>query len=183
VTVLPPPGGGERTRVIVLGDSVAFGLGVSDDETFAHALDARDNGIEAANLAVQGYGPGQELLVLQGEGLRNGPDVVVLAFCLANDFAEALLPVALYDGRTAKPRLRLVGERLVLEDAGLSRSGPIDSCCGSARDLTCSTARRRSARPRRRRSASTGRTASARRSGTRDTPCGRASRSCAGRMH
>lgn len=119
-----PRAAAKQTRVIVLGDSVAFGLGVSDDETFTHALDARDNGIEAVNLAVQGYGPGQELLVLQGEGLRNGPDVVVLAFCLANDFAEALLPVALYDGRTAKPRFRLVGERLVLEDAGLHRSGP-----------------------------------------------------------
>ena len=76
-----------------------------------HLLDVRDNGIEAGNLAVQGYDPGQELLVLLGEGLRSEPDVVVLAFCLANDFAEAVLPVALYDGRTPKPRFRLVGDQ------------------------------------------------------------------------
>ena len=112
----------DGTRVVVLGDSIAFGLDVSDDETFTHLLDARNNGIEAANLAVQGYGPDQELLVLMNEGLRLEPDVVVLAFCLANDFAEPVLPVSLYDGRTPKPRFRLAGDRLVLDDENLRRS-------------------------------------------------------------
>jgi hypothetical protein len=111
-----------RTRVIVLGDSIAFGLGVSDEETFTSLLDARDNGIEAGNLAVMGYGPDQELLVLLREGLRYQPDVVVLAFCLANDFAEAVLPVSLYDGQTPKPRFRLDGDRLLLDDSSLRRS-------------------------------------------------------------
>jgi len=111
-----------RTRVAVLGDSVAFGLNVSDEETFTHLLDSRDNGIEASNLAVQGYGPGQQLLVLEREGLREDPDVVLLAFCLANDFADVVLPVSLYDGRTPTPRFRLVGDRLVLEDPGLRQS-------------------------------------------------------------
>jgi hypothetical protein len=114
----------ERTRVVVLGDSIAFGLGVSDEETFVHLLDERNNGIEAANLAVQGYGPGQELLVLLGEGLRQHPDVVVLAFCLDNDFADAVLPVALYDGRSPKPRFRLDGDRLVLDRSSLRRAVP-----------------------------------------------------------
>jgi len=112
----------DRARVIVLGDSIAFGLDVADQETFTHLLDARDNGIEAGNLAVQGYGPGQELLVLLREGLGYDPDVVVLAFCLTNDFAEAVLPVALYDGSTPQPRFRLVGDRLVLDDANLRQS-------------------------------------------------------------
>jgi hypothetical protein len=118
------PKAGDRTRVIVLGDSIAFGLGVSDEETFTHLLDVRDNGIEAESLAVQGYGPDQALLVLLHEGLRDDPDVVVLAFCLANDFADAVLPVSLYDGRTPKPRFRLVGDRLVLDDASLRQSLP-----------------------------------------------------------
>jgi hypothetical protein len=108
----------DRTRIVVLGDSIAFGLGVSDEETFSALLDARDNGIEVANLAVQGYGPGQELLVLSHEGLRYEPDVVVLAFCPANDFADAVLPVALYDG-SPKPRFSLIEDRLVLDDSAL----------------------------------------------------------------
>jgi hypothetical protein len=119
---LAVPRAGGLTRVVVLGDSVAFGLGVSDEQTFAHLLDFRDNGIEAGNLAVQGYGPDQELLLLEREGLREDPDVVVLAFCLANDFADAVLPVSLYDGRTAKPRFRLAGDHLVLDDSSLRQS-------------------------------------------------------------
>jgi hypothetical protein len=112
----------DRTRVVVLGDSIGFGLDVSDNETFTHLLDARNNGIEVANLAVQGYGPDQELLVLMNEGLRLDPDVVVLAFCLGNDLAEAMLPVSLYDGRTPKPRFQLVDGRLVLDDSNLRQS-------------------------------------------------------------
>ena len=131
-----PPECSPRTRVIVLGDSIAFGLGVSDEETFTHLLDVRDNGIEAGNLAVQGYGPGQELLVLLGEGLRSDPDVVVLAFCLANDFAEAVLPVSLYDGRTPKPRFRLVGDRLVLDNSTLKHTGPARAPAVAQRQLT-----------------------------------------------
>jgi len=121
---LSVPKAGNRRRLIVLGDSIAFGLDVSDEETFTHLLDVRDNGIEAGNLAVQGYGSGQELLVLLREGLRYDPDVVLLAFCLSNDFADAVLPVALYDGRTPRPRFHLVGDRLVLDDSNLRLAGP-----------------------------------------------------------
>ncbi len=64
------PKAGDRTRVVVLGDSIAFGYGVSDEQTFPYLLDVRDNGIEVGNLAVEGYGPGQELLVLLHDGLR-----------------------------------------------------------------------------------------------------------------
>jgi hypothetical protein len=110
-----------RTRVVVLGDSIAFGLGVADDETFPSRLDARHSWIEVANLAVQGYGPDQELLVLERDGLRLQPDVVVLAFCMANDLAESALSVSLYDGTTPKPRYRLVRGDLVLDAAHLQR--------------------------------------------------------------
>jgi hypothetical protein len=113
------PRGRGVTRVVVLGDSVAFGLGVSDDETFCSRLNARDNGIEVANLAVQGYGPDQELLKLERDGLRLEPDLVVVAHCLANDLAEAMLPVSLYDGRTPKPRFTLLQGRLQLDGSSL----------------------------------------------------------------
>jgi hypothetical protein len=117
---LPKPT--DRTRLVILGDSVAFGFGVSDEQTFPHLLDVRENGIEAGNLAVPGYGPGQELLVLQQEALRLDPDMVVLAVCLRNDFADAILPVALYDGVTPRPRFRLVADRLLLDDSAVHRS-------------------------------------------------------------
>jgi hypothetical protein len=117
------PKTGDRTRVVVLGDSIAFGYGVSDEETFPYLIDVRDNGFEVVNLGMEGYGPGQELLVLQRDGLGADPDVVVLAVCLRNDFVDAVLPVALYDGVTPRPRFRLVGDKLVLDDTAVRRSG------------------------------------------------------------
>ena len=117
------PKAGHRTRVVVLGDSIAFGFGVSDEQAFPHLLDVRDNGIEAGNLAVPGYGPGQALLVLQRDGLRQDPDVVVLAVCLRNDFVDAVLPVALYDGVRPRPRFRLAEDSLVFDDSAVRQSG------------------------------------------------------------
>jgi hypothetical protein len=119
---LPVPKTGDRLRVVVLGDSIAFGYGVSDEQTFPHLISVRNDRVEVANLGVEGYGPGQELLVLQREGLPAYPDVVVLAVCLRNDFVDAVLPVALYDGVTPRPRFRLVGDALVFDDSAMPRS-------------------------------------------------------------
>lgn len=101
-----------RPRVVILGDSIGFGLEVGDEQTFAHLLGTRAR-VDVANLAVQGYDPGQELIKLERQGLSLNPDVVVLAFCLNNDFADAALPVFLYDGRHPKPFFRLEGDQLV----------------------------------------------------------------------
>jgi hypothetical protein len=119
---LSRPKAADQKRVIVLGDSIAFGYGVADAEAFPQILDVRDNGFEVANLGMEGYGPGQELLVLRREGLPANPDLVVLAVCLRNDFVDAVLPVALYDGVTPRPRFRLVGDALVLDDGAMPRS-------------------------------------------------------------
>ncbi len=116
------PKGPGQTRVVVLGDSIAFGYGVADAQAFPQVLDRRDNGLEVINLGVEGYGPGQELLVLRREGLSAEPDVVVLAVCLRNDFVDAVLPVALYDGVTPRPRFRLVGSSLVLDESPMRRT-------------------------------------------------------------
>ena len=112
-----PQARSQPRRVVVLGDSVAFGLGVSDFDTFASALDARQNGLEVVNLAVQGYGPDQELLVLQDVGFSLEPDVVVLALCAANDFADVMLSTSLYDESRWKPRFRLAAGELALDGA------------------------------------------------------------------
>ena len=114
----PAPG---VTRVLMLGDSVAFGSGVADDETFSALLDARPD-VEALNLGVDGYGTDQALLRLRREGLAFHPHVVVLNFCVRNDHFDNALPVALYDGRSPKPYFTLDGGRLVLHDAHLRLS-------------------------------------------------------------
>jgi hypothetical protein len=106
------------TRVVMLGDSVAFGSGVSDAETFSALLDARPD-VEVVNLAVDGYGTDQALLRLEREGLAYGPSLVVLNFCVRNDYFDNALPVALYDGRSPKPYFTAAGDGLSLHDAHL----------------------------------------------------------------
>jgi len=99
-------------RVMVAGDSIAFGLDVGDHETFATLLDAKRAEWEVLNLAVQGYGTDQTLLRLQGLGLEFGPDIVILGFCLGNDFFDNALPAFLYDPRQPKPYYERVDGQL-----------------------------------------------------------------------
>ncbi len=75
----PAPG---VRRIVVLGDSFAWGWGVGDGEVFTDVLDdLLGPGIEVVNLAVPGYSTDQQLWTLEREGLRYHPDVVLLAFC------------------------------------------------------------------------------------------------------
>jgi hypothetical protein len=111
------PGG--QTRVVLLGDSITFGCEVADDETFAARLDSARGDVEVVNLAVQGYGTDQALIRLEREGFRYDPDIVVLGFCMANDFQDNLMSTFLYDRRYPKPYYRLEGGELVLQDRHL----------------------------------------------------------------
>ncbi len=115
----PPPEG--VTRVLMLGDSITFGTGVGDGETFSDRLDALP-GLEVVNLGVDGYGTDQELIRLEREGLAYHPRVVVLNFCLRNDYFDNALPVALYDGRSPKPYFTLDAGTLTRHDAHLRLS-------------------------------------------------------------
>src|SRR5262245_44128847 len=62
--------------VLMLGDSITFGLDVDDEQTFS-ALMAKALPAPVVNFAVQGYGPDQSLIRLQQQGLAHRPRVVV----------------------------------------------------------------------------------------------------------
>jgi len=102
-----------RPRVVMLGDSITFGYGVRDDETFSAVMETLAPPLEVVNLGVQGYGTDQELLKLEREGLAYAPDVVVLNVCLANDLLDNAAARSIYDGVYPKPYFRLEGGRLV----------------------------------------------------------------------
>ncbi len=70
----------DRPRVIVIGDSTAFGLGVSDDETFPVVLErALDGRVEVLNWGVPGYNLVQIVELLRTKGQTYEPDLVVYA--------------------------------------------------------------------------------------------------------
>ncbi|MCC7103932.1 MAG: hypothetical protein IT307_02200 [Chloroflexi bacterium] len=80
------------TRILVLGDSVAFGFGVRNDETMESVLEQRLNAdsegrYEVLNAAVVGYNTIQERARLQDVGLQYQPDLVVLVF-VVNDLLD-----------------------------------------------------------------------------------------------
>ena len=97
-----PPAAAGAPRVAVLGDSVAFGAGVGDGETFASLLAARE-GWMVANFAVPGWGTDQSVLRYEHEGRGWRPSSVVLNVCLANDLADNMLANYLYDPAWPKP--------------------------------------------------------------------------------
>lgn len=82
----PPPG----MRIVVLGDSVAWGWGVPMEAAFPQALEARLRGLATEpyassvvyNLAVDGYGTLQEVRLLETRGLALNPDLVVVSYIL-----------------------------------------------------------------------------------------------------
>jgi lysophospholipase L1-like esterase len=73
-----PPG---RERLLLLGDSFAFGWGVEEEEDVAGALQRRLPAAEVINGACSGWNTLQELQFLRLEGLRYHPAVVLLFFC------------------------------------------------------------------------------------------------------
>lgn len=75
-------------RILMLGDSITFGNGVSWNQTFSHILQQELNAenhqmkYEILNLGVAGYNTSQELAVLREMGLQFTPNAVVLNICL-----------------------------------------------------------------------------------------------------
>jgi hypothetical protein len=85
---------GTRPRVIVVGDSNAFGLGVDDDETFSVVLEQRLEGrAEVLNWGVPGYNLVQIMELLRTRGRPYEPDVVVYALHF-NDLEPVAAPNA-----------------------------------------------------------------------------------------
>lgn len=81
-----------QKRIVLLGDSVTFGLGVEQDRIYAarlqSALDLRygDGIYDVVNLAIFAYHTRNELEALQEDGLAYRPALIILQFYM-NDFA------------------------------------------------------------------------------------------------
>jgi hypothetical protein len=90
-----PPNG---FRVLCLGDSITFGEGVREEDTYAMQLQKLlgaampDRKVEVINNGVQGYGTKEEVNAYRLVGAGYQPDVVVIGFYLndATDFAETI---------------------------------------------------------------------------------------------
>ena len=83
-----------RHRVLFLGDSVSFGLGVGDDEPYPRLIEAElarraagRSRFAVMNLGIFAYSPANELAVLREYGRAFAPELVVLQLYM-NDFSQ-----------------------------------------------------------------------------------------------
>lgn len=101
-------------RILLYGDSQAFGWGIPEDQRFSNLLEARAAGVEIWNLAVPGYGLDQQILAYELDGQRFEADEVVL---LVSALTLSRLPHD-YIYRKHKPKF-------VLEEGGKLALVPI----------------------------------------------------------
>ena len=76
-------------RIVVLGDSFSMGYGVNLEDTSLGLLETQlestlDCEVDIINLSVSGFGPAEELIVLEEVGLKFAPDLVI-QFYTSND--------------------------------------------------------------------------------------------------
>jgi hypothetical protein len=76
-----------KKRMLVLGDSFGWGVGVEHDEIFVEVLEKRHPEWEIINGSQAGYGTDQEILLLEHRMIAFRPDIVLLIFCV-NDFYD-----------------------------------------------------------------------------------------------
>jgi len=95
----------ERFRIALLGDSLAFGWAVAEEDTLGSQLERRlqawsdKTRIEVINLGVSGYNPYTEAKWLAEIGPAIEPDLVVVQFCV-NDLND---PTLHFDYATRTP--------------------------------------------------------------------------------
>lgn len=99
-----------RRRILCVGDSFTWGLGVESREAFPSLLERDLPNTEVINAGVIGWGTGQEWLWLEGEGPRYAPDVLILGFYV-NDFWDNAGSTL----RGQRPVFRVRAGELVLE--------------------------------------------------------------------
>jgi lysophospholipase L1-like esterase len=115
-----PPG---VTRIIVLGDSMAAGQFVSNQQRFSELLERRHPSLEVLNLALEGSGTDQQVLLYEHVGLHYEHDLVLVLPFLQNirrnlaGAREAIDPATGNVVMRPKPRFELKDGELVFHPA------------------------------------------------------------------
>lgn len=94
-----------RRRIVVLGDSFAWGHGVSAGLAFPEVIDAALPDTDVVNLGVPGYDLAKLLAFYRRVGRRYRPDLVIVSIC-QNDFRMDDVVRAAGDSRSGAVRTR-----------------------------------------------------------------------------
>ncbi len=123
-----PPG---VYRIIVCGDSMPAGQYVANDHRFTELLERLIPNTEVINLALEGSGTDQQLLLYENVGRKYEHDLVLLMPFLSNIRRNMLDARVGYDAKSGtkllrgKPRFDLIGRQLVLRNVPVPRGDPV----------------------------------------------------------
>lgn len=78
----------DRPLIAVVGDSIVFGWGVEEHESFTGLLRTQHPEWDVRGIGISGFAPDQQLLLLRRHGKLRPPDIVVCVSC-QNDVYEA----------------------------------------------------------------------------------------------
>ncbi len=106
-------------RIVIIGDSNTFSVGVPIEHSYPYLIEGYFDDVEVINLGVSGYGIDQELLLLQTEGIRYQPDLVIAYTPHFNDHRH------MHSNRfgKGKPHFELVDGHLVLANSPVPAPG------------------------------------------------------------
>lgn len=103
----------KNKRIITIGDSYTFGIGVNNDQTFSKILE-KETGCEVLNMGVPGYAPSQYLLGFEMKGLDYKPDMVILSIHMGTDILPGILKYRSIGTARYKPYFEIESGQLVL---------------------------------------------------------------------
>jgi len=106
------------TRIAVLGDSVAFGYGLSDEQSFPRVMEAslnqEGNHVETLNFGVCGYGLEAYPEVYRLKARQFKPDLVILAYILNDPAPTEAVFTAIGSEMKQTSRLKHIAQVSVL---------------------------------------------------------------------
>jgi lysophospholipase L1-like esterase len=126
----PVPAAGEF-RILSMGDSIAFGLGIKSSDSYAKVLERKLNETDGPayyrviNAAGPGYSPSSYYLFLKNEALQWHPRLVLIEIELTNDVSDEALLRWVEDPQHPGTPERLKGGRYVVGWDGILLSAYI----------------------------------------------------------
>ena len=118
----------ERTpgvrRILLCGDSFTFGHGVDEADRYGERLAELLGNVDVINMGVWGTGTDQQLLLYRDEGVKYGPDLVILAYFVENILRNGASTRFIAGGRSAsKPKFVIENGELVLTNVPVPAPG------------------------------------------------------------